>query len=96
MPSTVMVWPVLIDGGAGDRADDGGHAELAGDDRAVRQHAADIGDDGAGDREQRHPRRQRHLAHHDLALLERVLSLRERAHDAGLRGERHRASRRRP
>ena len=38
--------------GAVDRADDAGDVKLAGDDRTVRHDAADVGDDGDGDREQ--------------------------------------------
>ena len=60
-----------LDGGrAGVGADHGGDAELARYDRRVAEHAAGVGDDGAGHREHRDPGRQRHLAHHDLAVLE--------------------------
>jgi hypothetical protein len=51
-------------------ADDGGDAVLAGDDRAVAEHAARVGHDGAGRREQRRPRRRRRLGDDDVAGLD--------------------------
>ena len=65
-----------------------GSAELAGDDGRVRQDAAGVGDQAAGDREQRHPRRVRRRADDDVAGLDRPeVVLRERhpgrtAHDS--------------
>src|SRR5712672_1288250 len=62
------------------RSDNSRDVELAGDDGAVAHHATDIGDDRARDTKHRHPRRQGHLADHDLAVLQ-IAGLVERAHD---------------
>ena len=54
--------------------DDGRQPELAGHDGRVRQDAAGVGDEPAGDREQRHPRRVRRRADDDVAGLDRARS----------------------
>src|SRR6266511_5362049 len=53
-------------------ADDGGDAELPGDEAGVRGQGADVGDDGAGDGEQRRPGRGGGAGDEDVAGLEPV------------------------
>src|SRR3954463_1223828 len=53
-------------------ADDSGNAVLAGDHRGVAEHAAGVGDDRAGRREQRRPRRGGGLGHEGVAGQEAV------------------------
>src|SRR5437899_1098810 len=49
------------------RPDDRGQPELPRDDRRVRQHAARVGDEAAGDGEHGYPRGVRGWAHDDVA-----------------------------
>src|SRR5207237_8125333 len=52
------------------RADDGGYAELARDDRRMRERAADVGDDRGRGGEERYPRDVRRLADEHVAPVE--------------------------
>ena len=81
-PSTSIRSPVLIAEVAPTRADDGGDAEVAGDDHRVAQLAAHLGDDRDGADEQRHPSRIGDRRDQHLARLGRVVGVGVE-HDAG-------------
>ena len=80
-PFTRMRSPVLMRRVASDVPDDGRQAELARDDGGVRGHAAGVGDEPRDAREEHDPRRVRHAADEDLAVLD-LVELVERLDDA--------------